>query len=146
MALRDFETADKTLDRAIAVAPQSLATVALKGYLAVAWKGDLGVVENQLSSFPADIDPDGLVTGDGYWVLTLQSKFAEALAVLQQFRGETLILTPPRLRPKSFLEGTIYLRLGDKEEVADEFERARVISEQLCVKRPKIPLDTRSMG
>src|SRR6058998_3691337 len=41
MALRNFEAADKTVDRAMAIAPQSFATLALKGYLAVAWRGDV---------------------------------------------------------------------------------------------------------
>src|SRR5438093_5203580 len=36
MALRNFEAAEKTVDRAIAIAPQSFATLALKGYLAIA--------------------------------------------------------------------------------------------------------------
>ena len=62
MAVRNFEAADKTLDRAIAVAPQSFSTVALKAYLAVEWRGDLSVAEKRFSSFPADIDPGGLVT------------------------------------------------------------------------------------
>src|SRR6058998_4285327 len=41
MALRNFEAADRTADRTIAIAPQSFAAVALKGYLAVAWRGDV---------------------------------------------------------------------------------------------------------
>src|SRR6266571_1223847 len=43
MALRNFEASEKTLDRAIAVAPQSFVTLALKGYLAIAWRGDLTI-------------------------------------------------------------------------------------------------------
>ena len=39
MALRNFDAADKTLDRAIAAAPQSFAPVGLKAYLAVLSKG-----------------------------------------------------------------------------------------------------------
>ncbi len=53
MALRNFEAADKTIDRAIAVAPQSFATVGLKAYLAAAWRGDLSVAERQFSTIPA---------------------------------------------------------------------------------------------
>ena len=51
MALRDFEAADKTVDRAIAVAPQSFAATALKAYLAAASKGDLTVAEKQTAPF-----------------------------------------------------------------------------------------------
>ena len=91
MAVRNFEAADKTVDRAIAVAPKSFAVTALKAYLAAAWKGDLSVVEKQSAPIPEDVDPSGLVTFERYWVLTLQRKFPEALAVVQKFPRETLI-------------------------------------------------------
>jgi TolB-like protein/Flp pilus assembly protein TadD len=139
MALRNFEAADKTLDRAIAIAPKSLATVALKGYLAVAWRGDLSVVEKQFSSFPADIDPDGLMTWGRYWVLLWQRKFAEALAVLQKFPGETLNTYTTAPAPKAFLEGTIHFLQGDKPKSQIEFERARVISEKSLREAPEDP-------
>jgi tetratricopeptide (TPR) repeat protein len=139
MALRNFEAADKTLDRAIAIAPKSLATVALKGYLAAAWRGDLSVVEKQFSSFPADIDPDGLMTWGRYWVLLWQRKFAEALAVLQKFPGETLNTYTTAPAPKAFLEGTIHFLQGDKPKSQIEFERARVISEKSLREAPEDP-------
>src|SRR5213594_1468214 len=50
MALRNFETADKTLDRAIAASPQSFQARALKGFMAVLWKGDLSAAEKAFSS------------------------------------------------------------------------------------------------
>src|SRR4029077_1432565 len=62
MALRDFDAAEKTLDRATAVAPQSWATVGLKAYLAILSKGDLTLAEKQLSSLPEDVAPNGMVT------------------------------------------------------------------------------------
>ena len=66
MALRNFEAADKTLDRVIAVAPQSFQARALKGFVAVLWKGDLSVAEKQFSSIPPETDPDGLMTWAGF--------------------------------------------------------------------------------
>src|SRR5215831_8456894 len=51
MSLRNFEAADKTLDRAIAIAPQSFDLCALKAYVLLLWKGDL-TVEKQFSSIP----------------------------------------------------------------------------------------------
>src|SRR5262249_20574307 len=90
MAQRDFETADKFFDRAIAAEPHSVGAHGMKSFLAVLWKGDVAFVENQFASVPAGFDPDGVITGSRIWVLTLQRKFAEALQVLEQFRGETL--------------------------------------------------------
>src|SRR6266487_1706183 len=102
MALRNFEAAEKITDRAIAIAPQSLETLVLKGYLALAWKGDLSVTEKEFSSMPAETDPNGLMTWARYWILTLQRKFPEALAVVEKFPGETLITDTTAPSPKAF--------------------------------------------
>src|SRR6478609_11309899 len=45
IAQRNFETADQLLDRAIAASPQAFQLRALKGFMAVLWKGDLGAAE-----------------------------------------------------------------------------------------------------
>src|SRR5947199_3461208 len=79
MATRDFEAADKTFDRGIEAAPQSFACRALKGELAIRWKGDFSVAEKELALVPLGVDPDGLVTLGRVGVLTLQRKFSEAL-------------------------------------------------------------------
>jgi TolB-like protein len=139
MALRNFEASEKTLNRAIAVAPQSFVTVGLKAYLAVVSRGDLAGAEKQIFSLPADLDSNGLVTWARSWVLMLQRKFPEALAVVQKFPGETLIIegTPPL--PKAFLEGTIYLLQGDKAKAQPALEHARLVSEQLLREAPDDP-------
>ena len=139
VALRNFEVADKTVDRAIAVAPQSFPATALKAYLAAAWKGDLSVVEKQSAPIPEGLDPSGLITWGRYWVLTLQRKFPEALAVVQKFPRETLITYTTAPAPKAFLEGTIHFLEGDKPRAQIEFEKARVVSEQLLRDGPEDP-------
>ena len=105
MAVRNFEAADKTVDRAIAVAPKSFAMTALKAYLAAAWKGDLSVIEKQFAPIPEDVDPNGLITLERYWVLMWHRKFPEALAVVQKFPGETLITYTTRACAQGFPRG-----------------------------------------
>jgi TolB-like protein/Flp pilus assembly protein TadD len=139
MAQRDFETADKIFDRAIAADPQSVAAHGMKSALAIAWKGDVGFAENQLSLVPPGFDPDGLVTSARVWVLTLQRKFAEALRVTQQFRGETLTYPERGPCPKALLEGSLYLHLGDKEKARAAFEQARPVAERLVREAPDDP-------
>src|SRR6266700_964161 len=139
MAQRDFQTADKIFDRAIAADPQSVAAHGMKSALAIAWKGDVSFAENQLSLVPPGFDPDGLVTSARAGVLTLQRKFAEALQVTQQFRGETLTNPERAPCPKALLEGRLYLYQGDKTKAQAAFERARPVAEQLVRDAPGDP-------
>src|SRR5437899_2044471 len=139
MAQRDFETADKIFDRAIVADPQSFGARGMKCALAIAWKGDVGYAENQLASVPAEFDPDGLVTSARVWVLMLQRKFADALQVTQQFRGETLNYPESGPCPKAFLEGRLYLYQNDKMKAQAAFERARIVAEQLVREAPDNP-------
>src|SRR5881396_3257463 len=62
IAVRNFEAADKTVDRLIAVAPQSFASAGMKGYLAAVWKGDLKTAQEQISSIAGESDPNGAIT------------------------------------------------------------------------------------
>jgi TolB-like protein/Flp pilus assembly protein TadD len=139
MAQRDFETADKIFDRAIVADPQSFASRGMKSALAITWKGDVAFAENQLSLVPPEFDPDGLVTSARVWILMLQRKFADALQVAQQFRGETLNYPETGPCPKAFLEGRLYLYQGDKIKAQAAFERARPVAEQLVREAPGDP-------
>jgi TolB-like protein/Flp pilus assembly protein TadD len=136
MATRNFEAADKIFDRGIEAAPESFGSRALKSELAIRWKGDISVAEKELASVPPEVDPQGLVTLGRAGVLTLQRKFKEALQVIQQFRGETLLVRPGTTCPKASLEGTLYLYLDDKVDAHSAFERARIIAERLVRESP----------
>ena len=139
MALRNFEAAEKTIDRAIAVAPRSFATVGLKAYLAVARRGDLSEAEKQFSAISPEVDAGGLVTWMRSGMLMWQRKFPEALALVQKFPGETLTTYNTAPEPKAFREGSIYFLEGDKARAQIEFEQARVVSEQLLRDAPEDP-------
>lgn len=138
MALRNFEAADKTLDRGIAIAPHSFETVGLKG-LAAVMKGDLASAEKQLSSFAGDTDPSGVITWTRFWVSVLQRKFSDALDLLQKFPGEELHTETTAPSPKSWLEGIVHFEQGDKGVARIEFEQARVVSEKLLSEAPDDP-------
>jgi TolB-like protein/Flp pilus assembly protein TadD len=139
IAQRNFEAADKILDRVIVAAPQSLQTRALKGGLAILWKGDLNTAEKQFSSISSEIDQDGITTWARAWVLAMERKFPEALEVLQKFRGETLATNTTAASPKALLEGMIHLLQGDKTKAQAELESARVVSEKLLREAPGDP-------
>jgi len=136
IAQRNFETADKFLDNAIAASPQSFQPRALKGFMAVLWKGDLNAAEKVFSSMPPEADPNGLMTWARTWILTLERKFPEALQVLERFRGETMYTTTTAPAPKALLQGLIHLLQGDKTKAQPELEDARVVSEKLLREAP----------
>jgi TolB-like protein/Flp pilus assembly protein TadD len=136
MALRNFETADKMLDRAIAASPQSFEAHALKGFMVVPWKGDLSAAEKIFSSVRLENDESGLTTWARAWILTLQRKFPDALQLLERFRGETLFTTTTAPCPKAFAQGLIYLLQGDKTKAQERLENARMVSEKLLREAP----------
>ncbi len=136
IALRNFEAANRTVDRIIAAAPQSFQGAALKGLLSVKWKGDLSFTAKQFSSVSPETDPDGLITWARVWILTLQRKFSDALQVLERFRGETMFTTTTAPSPKAFVAGMIHLLQGDKTAAQIELEHALLISEKLLREAP----------
>src|SRR5438477_6566244 len=137
IAQRNFETADKFLDSAIAASPQAFQLRALKGFMAVLWKGDLGAAEKVFSSTAPENDPEGLITWARAWVLTLERKLPEALQVLEGFRGEAMFTNTTAPCPKAFVEGTIHLLQGDKTKAQAELEHARLVSEELLREAPE---------
>jgi TolB-like protein/Flp pilus assembly protein TadD len=139
VALRNFETADKTLDRGIVASPKSFQARALKGFMAVLWKGDLSAAEKVFSSVSPEVDPNGLMTWARAWILMLKREFPEALQALEQFRGETMFTTTTAPSPKALVEGTIHLLQGDRAKAQAELEQARVISERLLRQAPEDP-------
>jgi TolB-like protein/Flp pilus assembly protein TadD len=139
MAVRNFDAADKTLDRAIAAAPEAFSPVGFKAYLAILSKGDLTLAEKQLSSSSVDSDPNGFVVWARWWLLMLQRNFPEALAVAEKFPGELLIVETSAPFPKALLKGIIHQLEGDKSTAQTEFEQARIVSENLLREAPEDP-------
>lgn len=138
-ANRNFETAEKIFDRALAAAPQSFALRGIKAKLALEWKGDLSVSEKALAEIPPGLDPEGLVTIARINVLTLQRKFAEALQLVQKLPDETVHGVGTAPTPKAFLEGILHFFLGEKDKARADFERARVIVEKSVREVPDDP-------
>jgi TolB-like protein/Flp pilus assembly protein TadD len=139
IALRNFDSAQKVVDRAIIVAPQSAEMRALKGLIAILWRGDLAAAEHEFRAIASESDTTGLMTWSECWCLTMQRRFPEALAILQKFPGETLTTSTTAPCPKAFLQGVIHLSLGEDSKAQSELERARVISEQLLQQAPNDP-------
>jgi TolB-like protein/Flp pilus assembly protein TadD len=136
IATRQYELADKTLDRAIEAAPQSFSARGMKAKLAIESKGDFSVAEKMLALVPPGVDPEGVITFHRIDVLILQRKFPEALAILQQWPEELIHGDSTAPTPKSALEGWLYLLRGDKVKAQAGFQRALPLAEQALREGP----------
>ncbi|MGE5212232.1 MAG: hypothetical protein ACM3NN_00930, partial [Nitrospirota bacterium] len=124
--LDDFEKADRTFDRAIEAAPNSVSTRIGKAMLAVDLKGDLSEIDKQLVHIQPGAGADSeTMTGRAY-LLTLQRKFHEAVTVLKQLPGNARTDE----KPKEYLEGALYTFVNDKDHAHSAFQRARSILEK----------------
>ena len=137
IAQRKFETADQLLDRALAASPQAFQLRALKGFMAILWKGDLSAAEKVFPETPTEKDPEGLITWARAFILTLERKFPEALQVLERFRGDAMLTTTTAPAPKALVQGLIHRLQGDKTKAQPELEHAREISEKLLREAPE---------
>ncbi len=135
-ALRKYDAADKTFDRGLGMAPQSLGLHSLKAHLATVWKGDLSVSEKELQQAPAGFDPEGMVTEARVGVLFYRRQFSEALALLQRLPNEALHGENGTPFPKSLLEGICYFFTNDKAKGREAFGRAREFVEKQVAEMP----------
>jgi tetratricopeptide (TPR) repeat protein len=94
--------------------------------LAADLKGDLSEIDTQLMQVEPRTQSDAEGTFYQAYLLMLQRKFEQALAVLKQLpdnvRGDE--------KPKEYLEGTLYTFLNDKQRAHSAFQRARPILEK----------------
>ncbi|HEY3661239.1 MAG TPA: hypothetical protein VGK91_08445 [Candidatus Udaeobacter sp.] len=124
-AVDDFEHADKLFDRAIEAAPNSVSARTGKAMLAIDLKGDLSEVDKQLSQIRPGANSDAEGTIGRAYLLMLQRKFHDAVAILKQLPADVRSDD----KPKEYLEGTLYTFVNDKEHARSAFQRARSILE-----------------
>jgi tetratricopeptide (TPR) repeat protein len=128
-AIDDFEKADRLFDRAIEIAPNSVSARTGKAMLAADLKGDLSEIDKQLAHIPLSsaADSEGMV-GQAY-LLTLQRKFQDAVALLKQLPSDG-----SDEKTKDYLEGALYTFVNDKKQAHSAFQRARSILEKAMQK------------
>jgi TolB-like protein/Flp pilus assembly protein TadD len=137
VALRDFERADKTFDRALAIAPQSQNARSSKAKLAVEWKGDLAAVEKTLAEIPRTAPSEGMVTLMRVALFYMKRQFAEGLQFLNQLPQESFKEGEGGPYSKSYWQGVFHRLLGDQTQARAAYQRARVLAEEAIRKSPQ---------
>jgi serine/threonine-protein kinase len=136
VATRNYEMAEKTLDRGLEVAPTSFSLRATKAKLALEWKGDFSVAEEMFAHVPPGLDPEGLVTFGRISIYMLQRKFPEALSMIEKVPGEIVHTGGTAPTPKSLMAASVYLGMKDESHARVELKKARPIAEQLVREVP----------
>jgi len=132
---RNFEAANRVIDRALAISPKSFSLWALKAKLAILERGDLTVAEKGLAVLDQemaqgkvkDVNPQmlGEVLMGKANILAFRGKYSEALEVLRQLPQETVASKPHAYVEMRLLEGTLHEKLGQTTEAQAAFLKAK---------------------
>jgi TolB-like protein/Tfp pilus assembly protein PilF len=129
LAMRNYPAVEKTLDRAMAVAPESMNLQAMRAELQIHWKGDIGTVEKALAKMPPGFDPGGTVTCARYGIYILTHRYEEALHLMQQSPQQSFHMEIPVDQPKALFIGQALRLLHKDAEARAAYEEARVVLE-----------------
>src|SRR6476620_12643184 len=114
--LRNFNAANRTVDRALQINPQAIGLWEIKVKLAIGEKGDFGMCEQVLEkvkSFPMSDEERLTIVGGEANFLLLQRKYQQLLQLAQQFRDDLFAAVPGSLALKYFSVGVAQKGLGD---------------------------------
>jgi TolB-like protein/Flp pilus assembly protein TadD len=139
IATRDYENAEKVLDRGIEVEPKSFALRGSKAKIALDGRGDIDVVAKMLATVPAGVDPEGFVTFARINLFMLQRRFQDALGILQTVPDELIHTDGTAPVPKALLEGNAYLGMKDEAKASAAYEKALPEVERLVREVPDDP-------
>lgn len=126
---RNFDAANKTVDRALKLDPDSLGLWSIKAQLAIAEKGDLEVAKSVVSKLKPD-HAKGYLAGSAVQILLLQRKFEEALRVAEQIDDELLAKEPEAWPMKYTVIGIAKKVLGDEAGAREAFLTAKRLAEK----------------
>ncbi len=140
--LRDFKSANRVIDRALAIEPRSFGLWMIKAGLAIDARGDFSVEENAiqlLSQPPAkeagakteqtlDEPEQAMLSFSRSDVAFSKGNYEEALAALQGANDETLASKQGWLFKKRLQVGIIHQKLGHEAEARASFQQARELA------------------
>lgn len=136
LALRDYPTAAKMFDKAVALAPQDFEIKSLRAWVDVYWKGDFARFHQLLGDSAPEADSSPVEVLARFNVLFFERKFDEALAALAKSRWENMRGETSAPLPKSFLVAQVYHALGDADRARDGYEQALGMAERAVADSP----------
>ena len=137
--LRNFDAANKTIDRALQIDPQGISLWGIKAKLAIGEKGDLSVGEKLLEkakSFPMSSEERLKMIGGQANLLLAQRKYQEVLQLGATVPDDTFAAVPGSLAYKYFPLGIAHKALGDDAAARMAFLKAKNILEEQLKQKP----------
>src|SRR5437870_2859064 len=133
--LRNFDAANKTIDRALALNPNALGPWEVKSKLAIVEKGDFSVAEKAfeaVKSVPMSNEQKLKIAGDRANVLILERKYREGLQQAESVSDDQLDALPAHLWSKYYYIGFARKALQDEAAARAAFLKAKnAVEEQL---------------
>jgi serine/threonine-protein kinase len=137
--LRNFDAANRTVDRALQINPQAIGLWEIKVKLAIAEKGDFSVYERAVEkgkSFPISDEERLKMVGNEANLLLLQRKYQQLLQLGQRFTDDAFAAVPGSLAMKYFAIGIAQKGLGDDAASRTALLKAKDILEQQVKQKP----------
>lgn len=136
-AMRRWREAAQAAARFRSISPESLVAKIQAGYVAFLGEGDLKALRRELSSVPAGVDPDGIVTSCRWEGAMLERDFAGAAEILAQSPLTEMDYTNGGATPKSFLAGCTALARNEMAEAQKQFAAAAKVFEEAARESPE---------
>ena len=140
--LRDFDAANKTIDRGLEVNPDGLGLWEIKSKLAIAEKGDLSVAERAfqaVKSIPMNNEEKLRIAGGRLDVFLLERRYQEALREAESLSDGFLAGIPAALCGKYYLLGFARKALHDEAGARAALLKAKDLVETQLKKSPDSP-------
>ena len=136
---RDFDAANKTVDRALQINPQAIGLWEIKVKLAIAEKGDFSVYEQAMEkgkSFNVSDEQRLQLIGNEANLLLLQRKYDQLLQLGEKFPDDSFAAAPGSLAMKYFAIGIAQKGLGDDTAARTALLKAKNILEAQLKQKP----------
>jgi tetratricopeptide (TPR) repeat protein len=137
--LRNFDAANKTIDRALQIDPHAIGLWGIKAKLAITEKGDLSVGEKLLEkvkSLPMSSEERLRTIGGQANLLLAQRKYQEVLQLAASIPDDTFAAVPGSLAFKYFPLGIAHKALGNDAAARAAFLKAKNILEEQLKQNP----------
>jgi tetratricopeptide (TPR) repeat protein len=136
---RNFDAANRTIDRALKLAPESFNLWSIKAQLETSEKGTFEVTERGiqiLNARPMDDETKMHFTVAIAQTRLLQRRYGEALQAAESLRDEVLVKDPEGLMGKYGTMGLAKKMLGDEAGAREAFLKARSYAEKYVADAP----------